>query len=143
MSDLTINNTAARLCAEQPKALVGGFLALEAAKTVIVALALAGVLNRTGFLIGVGGTIGLEILGLASLGKKVGICDSAKYALIASLIIFAIPAGSWVSVLCGKGLGGPSWTILSMSMLIPSSYLILKGFQKKFESENQIKFRLC
>lgn len=120
-------------------------IAERVAQTAFIILTLTGVINKTGFLIGITAFTVLEAGALAFCGRQLLCCDKNGTAIKCALAFFicfsALP-------ICRTAFGSMNykvcaWAFTGWNVLFLSQYLISLGCKKRLEEEHGVRIPFC
>ena len=129
-----------RLWAETPQAFKWGFLADRLVHTVLAVLSITGVINRTGFLIGIASLSTLEVIGVVAIARSLGCCDKRRSELIFALVVGALNAIPCLSMLTGKmtAAGAASFGLTVTALVFLGPYLVAKGVDRYMKAKHGV-----
>ncbi len=128
---------ATRLFTSNHRPFLIGMVATELIQTVLVVLSLTGIINRTGFLIGVLALNGAKALALGIIAKSgLALCDSNKTVACWAIAYFIATALlPLISLARGMHYKTCAWTLTALSMSYISGFLIKYGCKKCIEDK--------
>ena len=134
----------AQVCAKSPKVILYVIVADRLIQAALIALALTGVINKTGFLIGTFALTGAEALALGSLCSGLGCCDKAKTISKWAAAYFALSV--FLPLICltgGMNYKACAWSLAGFNIFCLSALLINYGIKKHIEDKHALTLKFC
>jgi|GEM_PF-5468196 len=134
MSDVSCTT---RLITSNQRPFLAGMVAAELIQTVLVVLSFTGIINKTGFLVGILGLNGVKAIAVGVVAKSgLGICDSNKTVAACAVGFFTLTSLlPLISLAGGMHYKACAWALTGFSIFLISGLLTTYGCKRCVEDK--------